>query len=420
MPGPMLAARLERTGLPPGEGPWIIALGKAAEPMACAAIEELRRRKLEPMGGLVVTPAEIAVPHAALECVVGDHPEPGARSAAAARTLEDLSRRIGVRDRVWVLISGGATSLVAAPVHGIAPAELTEIYHLLLGSGLDIRAMNMVRKRFSRWGAGRLAAALARAQVSGFIVSDVIGDDIATIASGPCSPDVATAADVQQLLTQAGLWDRVPASARQLVLATEQREVPETPKLGDRAFARVGLELIVSNRLAVDAAAQRAAKLGLAPMVIETPLAGEAAAAGASVAARLFEHCAEMGFPQPAAGRPRGCVIWGGETTVTLGERGTGVGGRCQELALSAARVLSGAPTPFALLAAGTDGRDGPTDAAGACIDGTTWPAMVAAGIDPAAALDHHDAYHALDVAGALLRPGLTGTNVMDIVIGLC
>jgi glycerate 2-kinase len=334
--------------------------------------------------------------------------------------VNELCRRVGPRDQVWVLISGGATSLVAAPVAGVSPAELTQIYHLLLGSGLDIRAMNLVRKRFSRWGAGRLAAAFAPARVCGFIVSDVVGDDVATIASGPCSPDVATAADVRQLLVDAGLWDRVPASARHLVLATEQREIPETPKLGDRAFARVSLELIVSNRLAVDAAAQRAAKLGLAPMVIETPLAGEAAAAGASVAARLFEHCAETGFPQPAAGRPRGCVIWGGETTVTLGEHGTGMGGRCQELALSAARVLSDAPAPFALLAAGTDGRDGPTDAAGAFIDGTTWPAVVAAGIDPAAALEHHDAYRALDAVGALLRPGLTGTNVMDIVIGLC
>jgi len=176
----------------------------------------------------------------------------------------------------------------------------------------------------------------------------------------------------------------------------------------------------VSNRLAVDAAAQRAAKLGLAPVVIETPLAGEAAAAGASVAARLLEHCAETGFPQPAAGRPRGCVIWGGETTVSLGERGTGLGGRCQELALSAAHVLADAPAPFSLLAAGTDGRDGPTDAAGAFIDRTTWPAVAAAGLDPAAALARHDAYRALDAVGALLRPGLTGTNVMDIVIGLC
>jgi hydroxypyruvate reductase len=178
--------------------------------------------------------------------------------------------------------------------------------------------------------------------------------------------------------------------------------------------------LIASNRLAVDAAAEHAAKLGLAPVVMETPLAGEAAAAGASVAARLLQHCAEPKFPQPPAEeRLKHCVIWGGETTVTLGETAAGAGGRCQELALSAAAALRGAPAPIALLAAGTDGRDGPTDAAGAVIDGTTWAAIVANGRDPAHDLARHDAYHALDAAGALLRPGLTGTNVMDVVIGI-
>jgi hydroxypyruvate reductase len=179
----------------------------------------------------------------------------------------------------------------------------------------------------------------------------------------------------------------------------------------------VTLELIASNGLALEAAAKRAAELGLAPVVSDTPLAGEASAAGASVAATLLQDCAGHDIPQPDRRR---CWIWGGETTVTLGTAPVGLGGRCQELALAAARALSGAPPGVALLAAGTDGRDGPTDAAGAIVDSRTWASVSAAGRDPARDLAGHDAYRALDAVGALLRPGLTGTNVMDVVIGVC
>jgi glycerate 2-kinase len=191
----------------------------------------------------------------------------------------------------------------------------------------------------------------------------------------------------------------------------------ETPKPGDQAFARVTLELIASNGLALEAAAKRAAELGLVPVLSDTPLAGEASAAGTSVAATLLQDYAASDIPQRRRGR---CRIWGGETTVTLGSVPPGLGGRCQELALAAARVLAGVPDGVALLAAGTDGRDGPTDAAGAIVDGRTWAAIEAEGRDPARDLAAHDAYRALDAAGVLLRPGLTGTNVMDVVIGVC
>jgi glycerate-2-kinase len=314
-----------------------------------------------------------------------------------------------------LLLSGGASSLLAAPVDGMAPNDLTALYALLLGSGLDIAAMNRIRKRFSRWGGGRLARALAPAPVRGFVVSDVIGDDLAAIGSGPCVPDPTTASEVRQLLEDARLWDRIPATARRLVTSSESGETAETPKPGDAAFARVTLEVIASNRLALEAAAKRAAELGLASVVAETPLAGEASTAGASVAATLLQHCPPSEIPQPA----RRCFIWGGETTVTLGEVPPGAGGRCQELALAAARALAGAPAGLGLLAAGTDGRDGPTDAAGAVVDGDTWRAIAAAGRDPGHDLAAHDAYRALDAAGALLKVGLTGTNVMDVVIGI-
>ncbi len=380
--------------------------------MAQAAVETLASRGAEPAGGLVVPPAAAPAPHPGLRVVPGDHPEPGAGSLAAAEALGEIAARASREAEVWVLLSGGTTSLLGAPVEGITPAELTQLYALLLGSGLDITAMNRIRKRFSRWGGGRLALALAPAPVRVYVVSDVIGDDLASIGSGPCVPDPSTAREVRDLLQRSRLWDRIPQSARRQVLAACDGTNAETPKPGDPAFARVTLELIASNGLALEAAAKRAAELGLVPVVENTPLAGEAAAAGTSVAATLLQDYAAGSIPQR-------CRIWGGETTVTLGDAAPGLGGRCQELALSAARTLAGAPRGVALLAAGTDGRDGPTDAAGAVVSGNTWSAITAAGRDPARDLAAHDAYRALDAAGALLRPGLTGTNVMDVVIGV-
>jgi hydroxypyruvate reductase len=350
--------------------------------------------------------------------VVGDHPEPGAGSLAAADALATAAEGLTQEDEVWVLLSGGTTSLVGAPEPGLPHRDLTAIYALLLGSGLDIAAMNRIRKRFARWGGGKLARALAPARVRVYVVSDVIGDDLASIGSGPCVPDPSSAGEVRAALDKAGLWERFPDSGRRLLSRAVAGETAETPKSGDRTFARVTHELVASNRLALEAAAARAAELGLAPTIAETPLAGEAAVVGTALAASLVQDCDRRDVPQPKSGAARRCFIWGGETTVTLGPS-PGLGGRCQELALAAARALAGVAGP-ALLAAGTDGRDGPTDAAGAIVDGGTWPAIVRAGRDPARDLAAHDAYAALDAAGVLLRPGLTGTNVMDIVIGIC
>jgi hydroxypyruvate reductase len=414
-PGPALAARLDDLDLEPTVPIWILALGKAALPMAAAAVQSLHRQGLEPAGGLIVAPAAGRSPHPRLTYAQGDHPEPGPSSLAAAEAVGTMAARVNRGDEVWVLLSGGTTSLIGAPEPGLEPPELTAIYRLLLGSGLDITAMNRIRKRFTRWGGGKLARALTPARVKVYIVSDVIGDDLPSIGSGPCVPDPTTAAEVRALLEAAGLWRRMPESARVLVTSAEGGKTAETPKQGDPAFARVTLELIASNRLALEAAAKRATELGLVPAVTETPISGEAATVGATLANHLLEkRTSYPGWPS------RGfALIWGGETTVSLGDGGEGLGGRCQELALAAARVMKNAPDGMALLAAGTDGRDGPTDAAGAIINGKTWATISAKGRDPARDLAGHDAYHALDAAGALLRPGLTGTNVMDIVIGI-
>jgi hydroxypyruvate reductase len=387
--------------------------------MAAAALATLRERGVSPAGGLVVGPGPSAPEAGKLPYVQGDHPEPGPASHAAANALSAVASQVQKNDEVWVLLSGGTTSLIGAPEPGLTPAELASVYSLLLGSGLDITAMNRIRKRFSRWGGGKLARALAPATIRVFVVSDVIGDDLASIGSGPCIPDPSTAAEVHSLLDANRLWHRLPEPARRLVLSTEAGHTPETPKPGDQTFAQVTHELIASNRLALDAAARRAGELGLTAVVHDTPLSGEAAQIGAELAARLLDNCARQLAPQQNS-LPAACWIWGGETTVTLGENPPGLGGRCQELALAAARLLAGAYEGAALLAAGTDGRDGPTDAAGAVVDSQTWRAVRDAGRDPALDLKAHNAYAALDAAGALLRPGLTGTNVMDVVIGLC
>lgn len=410
-PGPVLRRALQHEPVP--DRVWLIALGKAAHPMARAAVDALEDRGRAPAGGLVVSGDDGEAPHVSIAVLAGDHPEPGARSLSAADALQRVVQTIPPGDTVWILLSGGTTSLVGAPQPGIPPADLAILYGKLLRSGLDIKAMNLVRKRFTRWSGGRLARSLGHAaDVRCFIVSDVIGDDLAAIGSGPCVPDPSTARDVRQALVDAGLWQALPPSLTQYVNDIDRGALPETPKPGDAAVERVRSTVIASNRLALEAAGARARELGLIPEIVARPLAGEASTAGQDIARQL------AGGDGHREGEPARCVIRGGETTVTIGS-GTGLGGRCQELALAAARVLDGAASRVALLAAGTDGRDGPTDAAGALVDGTTWQQIIAAGRNPLRDLDEHNSYAALASADALIKIGPTGTNVMDVLIGI-
>ncbi|MBK5187102.1 MAG: DUF4147 domain-containing protein [Gemmatimonadaceae bacterium] len=420
-PGPALVAALDRISKDIGQRPiWIIAIGKAANPMAIAAVDFLAAPKLEPAGGVIVAPRVLPTPHPRIAFVAGDHPLPGARSIAAAEAVGKIARQVKPEDEVWVLLSGGASSLTAAPDGSIKPEEMMQLFELLLGSGLDIATMNLIRKRFTRWSAGRLSSALNPACTRNFIVSDVIGDDLAAIGSGPCSPDPSTAAEIRTLLESARLWDRIPVSLRHHVAAVEHDPSRETPKPGDVIFANVERKIIASNRVALDAAAARAKELGYEPRILGTALAGEAATVGRNLATTLISYCGSGA--SPLTNRPvHNCLLWGGETTVTLGN-GIGAGGRCQELALAAAHELATAKSArgSTLLACGTDGRDGPTDAAGAIVDRETWGAILKSGRDPNADLAAHDSHPSLDAAGALLRTDLTATNVMDIVIGIC
>ncbi len=394
---------------------WLLGIGKAASPMANAAVASLTARGVAPWGGILVPPSQVRPPHPAVLVFPGEHPVPGPGSLAAAEAIAAVADRTERGDLVLVLLSGGASSLAAAPIREIEPLDLVRLFELLLGSGLDIARMNIVRKRYLRWGAGRLAAALAPATVHCLIISDVPGDDIAAIGSGPCVADPTTTPEVARILREARLLALVPEPLCTYLSAVEQEVRPETPKPGDPIFEHVHCHIIASNTQALERAAAEARARGLDVVLAPEPLAGEAAARGESIARAL------LAGPPPASGRAS-VHLHGGETTVTLGPAPHGLGGRAQELALSAALVLheAGARADgITLLAAGTDGRDGPTDAAGAIVDRHTWSAVIARGRDPARDLETHDAHLALDAAGALLRTGETGTNVMDVVFGL-
>ncbi|MDH4131606.1 MAG: DUF4147 domain-containing protein [Gemmatimonadota bacterium] len=417
-PGPALRAALEAGSPSPARRVHLFALGKAAGPMALEAVSYLERLGQTPAGGLLVVPEPTPSPHPDLPVLVGDHPIPGAGSFAASEGIAQAIESVRAGDEVWVLLSGGASSLMAAPGPGISRDDLVALFQLLLGSGLDISAMNRVRKRFTRWGAGRLGVRLDGALVKNFTISDVIGDDLGSIGSGPCVADPTTAGELHEFLTRRELWQSLPHALRNHLMSVIQGQEAETPKPSDPALNRITTTIIASNRLAVEAVCRRAAELGALATIVDAALDGEAAARGREIAARLRAYDASLpADAQASAVHNHAVLVWGGETTVTLG-RGAGLGGRNQELALAAAEALAGSAGPV-LLAAGTDGRDGPTDAAGGFADGATWRRVREAGRDPARDLARHDSYAALGAAGDLFRTGMTGTNVMDLVLGV-
>ncbi len=389
---------------------WIIALGKAAPAMAGAALSHCAAHGLTVAGGLVVgassAPALFDLP--SIESLSGDHPVPGVRSLYAAERLGALVEQIGRDDIVLVLLSGGTSSLIGAPIPGVRAEDLASLHSLLLGAGVPISRINAVRKRFARWGAGRLAAALECGRIIPILLADVPNEDPAMIGSGPVSPDPLVAWHVERILRDAGIAVHVPLSIASTLGAMRAGLSAETPKSDHPAFARVEEPFIVGNTAALDGAAAYATALGYDPVLLSlTSLTGNATAAGRALAHAL------------ARAKPGTCLIWGGETTVRL-PADHGLGGRCQQLALAAAEVLDDLHLPDAwLLAAGSDGRDGPAPAAGALVASGTWERSRASEGDPARALARCDAFGALAAAQAILPLRETGTNVMDIVVAV-
>jgi glycerate-2-kinase len=416
-PGVVTTRAIEALSIDRASRVWVFAFGKAATPMAAAAVTSLLRSLHSIVGGVVVSPDGAASPYPTLVAMRGDHPVPGRNSFAAAAKIGEVSAGRRGNDVAIVLVSGGASSMIAAPLRDMSEGDVIALFELLLGSGLDIAATNAVRKRFARWGAGRLALALAPAATHCFAISDVDNDDLAVIGSGPCVADPATAQDVVGILEGANLFGRISAAQRDYLSSVTRKATPDTPKTTHPAFAHVTAKVVGNNRMAVDGAAALARARGYATVEVDTRLTGDAARAGETIARHMLEIRGDI--------QGKRCVIWGGETTVTLGTSGghASGGGRCQELALAASRVLhdvGASAAGVSILAAGTDGRDGATDAAGAIVDVSTWGAILAAGRDPAHALASHESTSALRVAGALIPRRDTGTNVNDVVIGIC
>jgi glycerate-2-kinase len=379
----------------------VLAAGKAACEMA-AAVEAACGDRVA--SGIAVTKeghgralARIAVRESA-------HPVPDARSEAAARELLARAAAGAPDDVALVLLSGGASALLACPLDGLALGDVAATTSLLLASGADIRALNTVRKHLVDVAGGRLARAIAARRVEVLVVSDVLGDPPDVIASGPCAPDPTRYEDALAVLDRFDLRARAPAQIVAHLEAGARGEREESAKPGDPAFARIRTTIVAGLAHALDAAEQAARDEGLRPLRWTEPLAGEA-----RDAARRM-----IGAARAAQGDRPLCLVAGGETTVTV--RGRGRGGRSQELALAAAIELDGDPT-IALLAAGTDGSDGPTDAAGAYADGGTMTRGAARGSDARTALADNDAYGFFTREGGVLRTGPTGTNVTDVLL---
>ncbi len=399
------AALARRPLAPPPEGgvTHVIAVGKAARGMAAAALP----RVPAPGRALVVTNPENARPLEGAEVMAAGHPVPDEAGRAAARAVIALLGQAGARDRILALISGGGSALLPAPVEGITLGDKAEVNRLLLASGADIHAMNLVRQQLSRLKGGGFLALAAPAGVRALLISDVIGDDARVIASGLTAPPLGTRAEARALLERLGVWEALPEAVR----AHLERPAPPASPLPE-----ADNEIIASNAASLAAMACAARSMGASAgadahvRVFPAPLTGDVADA----ARRIMDF----------AGSGPGICLFGGETTVRLGRqggepgKGAGRGGRNQELALRLALLAEAAGwRDYAFLSGGTDGRDGPTDAAGGLVDAATPARIRAAHVDPQAALARNDSYHALKAAGDLLITGPTGTNVADLQV---
>ncbi len=404
----------------PERPPAVLAFGKAAVGMAVAVERWLDAARLAPAAGLVVCHEAPPADSLRLPVVLGDHPVPGARSRAAADRIAEVIAALPTDAPVLVLLSGGTSSLLAAPLAPITDAELASAFQVFHTLGLDIHAMNALRRQLTRWSAGRLAKALAGREVRALVISDVIDNDLAAIGSGPLTGGALAPETIVRLLARRDLLARLPAS---VVTALGAPAPPVT---------RVPHIVVADRTMAVQAAMQAAQAEGVRARHHPAPLDGETDDAafaladwlGREILSRRIRPGTETGIWVTPGPRLRELHVWSGETTVSLPD-GHGTGGRAQQFALVAARRLDwlGRRRAFELdvpmLVAGTDGRDGPTDAAGAFVDAWTGGEWRAAGIDVEAAIRRRDAYPALDAIGALFRPGVTGTNVGDLVLAM-
>jgi hydroxypyruvate reductase len=379
---------------------YVIGAGKAGASMARAAERVLGKRIT---AGLINVKDGHLAKTRRIELNECGHPVPDERGLAGAKRIAQITESAGREDLVVCLISGGASALLPFPAAPITLEEKQATTRLLLASGATIHEINAVRKHISSIKGGQLARLASPAAVEALLLSDVIGDDLDVIGSGPTAPDASTFETTAAILEKYAITGRVPAPVRERIECGMRGEIAETPKPDDPLFARVRNTVVGSNRLALDAAAHAAKELGYRTLVLSSEIEGETREI-ARMHAAIGREIARTGRPV----RPPACIITGGETTVTI--RGGGLGGRNQEFVLAAAIEIAGVDG-VVVFSAGTDGTDGPTDAAGAIADGLT----LARNPDARLYLERNDSYHYFEPLEDLVMTGPTNTNVMDV-----
>lgn len=385
---------------------YLLGTGKASCSMA-QAIEEILGNRINK--GLITTKYGHGLPLRFTEVIEAGHPIPDSKGLEGAQKMKDLLIHTGPKGLIFFLVSGGGSALLPLPVDGIALEEKQRLTQLLLACGAEIKEINIIRKHISQIKGGWVARWGFPSTIITFILSDVVGDPLDIIASGPTAPDPSTFEEAWEILEKYDLMEKVPSSIKNYLLRGKEKKVEETPKPGEEVFEKVFNFIIGSNFLALQEAEHEAKKNGFNTLILSSSVVGdtrEVAKFHGAIAREVVST--DHPIPKPA------CILSGGETTVTL--RGKGLGGRNQEFCLAGAFEIEGLEK-VVLLSGGTDGTDGPTDAAGAISDHETILRARTMGLDPMAYLRNNDSYHFFEKLGDLLITGPTRTNVMDVRI---
>jgi glycerate 2-kinase len=386
----------------------VVGAGKAVAPMA-KAVEDLLGDRIS--AGVIVVKDEHGLPLKKIKVCEASHPVPDERGVLGTEQILSLVEKAGERDLIICLISGGGSALLIAPVQGISLEDKQNTTKLLLACGATIHEFNTVRKHLSRAKGGRLAQMAYPATVASLILSDVVGDDLDVIASGPTVPDSGTFQDARKILKGYGIWDQLAPSVRSHIGKGLAGQIEDTPKSDNPAFKRCSQVLVGTNLHALQAAGNKAEKLGYRSLILSSKVEGEA-----REVAKFYAAIAKEVLSSENPLKPPVCALSGGETTVTL--RGEGRGGRNQEFALASAIAIEGLDS-VVVLSGGTDGTDGPTDAAGAIADGTTVARAREKKLDPGDFLQRNDSYTFFQQLQDLVMTGPTRTNVMDLYMFL-
>lgn len=387
---------------------YLVGFGKAAYKMAKAALEVLGEIVEE---GVISIPKGFKVEEELenVDIVFSGHPKPDTGSIEAGKRILKLAEQAGEHDIVLVLISGGGSALMEYPVEGVSLDDIAYTSILLMNSGADIYELNTVRKHLSRVKGGQLAKAIFPATTISLIISDVVGDRVDMIASGPTAPDPTTFQDAWFIMEKYRLIEKIPNSVRSYLERGLRGEVPETPKEGDPIFRKVYNHIIASNIASLRKMKKKAEEMGYNSLILTSMIQGEAREVGKVIAALALE-VKKTGNPVT----PPAVILAGGETTVTV--KGSGKGGRNQELALSAAIQIKDGEG-IVVASVGSDGIDGPTDAAGAIVDGYTVVKAYEQGLNAIKYLENNDSYTFFKKVGGLVETGYTGTNVNDFIV---